>query len=60
VGHKTDGYIAVIIGIDETCTASEDWIEQNNIDGLPGGRMQRFYHLLPDLADGQKKVCAIF
>jgi F-box protein 21 len=60
VGHKADGYIGVIIGMDEGCTASDEWVEQNNIEGLPGGRSQRFYHLLPNLPDGGTRVCVIF
>lgn len=44
--HKRYGYIGVIIGWDPKCAAGEQWIVQMNVDSLPNGRTQSFYHIL--------------
>mmetsp|Transcript_9264 Transcript_9264/g.23136 ORF Transcript_9264/g.23136 Transcript_9264/m.23136 type:complete len:453 (-) Transcript_9264:465-1823(-) len=52
VVHKREKYIAVVVGVDEICGASDEWVEAQQINRLPKGRNQRFYHLLPDLPNG--------
>ena len=36
----------VIVGWDCQCRQPEEWIKSNNIDALPNGRAQPFYHVL--------------
>ncbi|KAK9903275.1 hypothetical protein WJX75_001714 [Coccomyxa subellipsoidea] len=49
IEHKRYGYRGVIFGWDPSCTAGDDWIAQMNVDALPGGRNQPFYHVLVDI-----------
>eukprot|EP00898_Chlorokybus_atmophyticus_P000875 jgi/Chlat1/1789/Chrsp134S02097 len=51
VRHKRYGYKGVIYGHDNTCTASETWVNMMHVDALPHGRDQPFYHVLVDLHD---------
>ncbi|TKA71890.1 hypothetical protein B0A49_03353 [Cryomyces minteri] len=44
--HKRYGYEAVITGWDPQCSMGDQWIEQMQIDRLPNGRDQSFYHVL--------------
>jgi len=44
--HKRYGYVGVIVGWDPKCAAGERWIVQMNVDTLPNGRTQSFYHIL--------------
>lgn len=46
--HKAYHYLGVVVGWDPTCSATEEWIEQMNVDELPRGRDQPFYHVLCD------------
>ncbi|KAK4057266.1 hypothetical protein OIO90_001763 [Microbotryomycetes sp. JL221] len=43
--HRLFGYDAVIRGWDETCQATEHWIQAMQVDRLPLGRHQPFYHV---------------
>ncbi|GAA5942810.1 hypothetical protein JCM1841_006913 [Sporobolomyces salmonicolor] len=54
--HRLYGYTAVIRGWDDTCRASETWIQQMQIDRLPFGRHQPFYHVIVD--DGSSRYIA--
>ncbi|KAM0753216.1 hypothetical protein T439DRAFT_323851 [Meredithblackwellia eburnea MCA 4105] len=54
--HRLFGYVAVIRGWDYKCEASENWIQQMNVDSLPRGRNQPFYHVL--CSDGSKLYVA--
>lgn len=44
--HKRHDYEAVIIGWDTECSLGADWILHNNVDKLPRGRHQSFYHAM--------------
>jgi F-box protein 21 len=44
--HKRYQYEGVITGWDTSCDAGEDWIRSMDIDRLPNGRNQAFYHVL--------------
>ena len=44
--HRLFGYVAVIRGFDETCLASEQWIQGMGVDPLRYGRHQPFYHVV--------------
>lgn len=44
--HKRHDYEAVIIGWDTECSLGADWILHNNVDKLPRGRYQSFYHAI--------------
>lgn len=44
--HRMRGYLAVIYGWDSWCKMDEQWIVQNRVDRLPGGRGQPFYNVL--------------
>jgi len=44
--HKRYHYEGVITGWDVSCDAGEEWIQNMNIDRLPSGRDQAFYHVL--------------
>ncbi|KAH7394148.1 Hemimethylated DNA-binding protein YccV like-domain-containing protein [Phaeosphaeria sp. MPI-PUGE-AT-0046c] len=44
--HKRYGYEGVITGWDVSCDAGEEWIRNMDVDGLPSGRNQAFYHVL--------------
>jgi F-box protein 21 len=44
--HKRYGYTAVVIGWDVECSMNSQWMAQNQIDRLDGGRYQSFYHAL--------------
>lgn len=44
--HKRYQYEGVITGWDTSCDAGEDWIRNMDVDSLPGGRNQAFYHVL--------------
>ena len=41
----------MVIGYDDTCQASEEWIAQMGVDRLPAGRAQPFFHVLVDERD---------
>ena len=51
IGHKQDGWKGVILGIDDGCEASDEWMVVHNVDNLPHGRNQRYFHVLPDIPD---------
>jgi F-box protein 21 len=44
--HKRYMYEGVITGWDPHCSAGEEWIQHMDVDRLPGGRDQSFYHVL--------------
>ena len=44
--HRRYRYFGIITGWDRSCTQEEDWIQQMNVDALPHGRNQSFYHVL--------------
>lgn len=44
--HKRYGYEGVVTGWDVACDAGEEWIMNQDVDGLPRGRDQAFYHVL--------------
>lgn len=44
--HRRYGYEGVITGWDVACGAGEEWIMNQDVDGLPHGRDQAFYHVL--------------
>lgn len=49
VAHKRMDYFAVVLGVDEECTASAEWQKRHRVSFLSRGSKQRFYHLLPDI-----------
>jgi len=44
--HARFQYLAAISGWDHRCRANGQWIAQMNVDALPNGRGQAFYHAL--------------
>lgn len=44
--HRRYGYEGVITGWDVSCDAGEEWIRNMDVDRLPSGRNQAFYHVL--------------
>ncbi|GAA6006943.1 hypothetical protein JCM11491_001449 [Sporobolomyces phaffii] len=54
--HRLFGYHAVVRGYDYTCEASENWIMQMQVDRLPFGRDQPFYHVI--VANGSNRYVA--
>ncbi|KAF2086274.1 YccV-like-domain-containing protein [Saccharata proteae CBS 121410] len=44
--HKRYSYYGVITGWDRKCEAGGEWMRQMNVDSLPGGGNQSFYHVL--------------
>lgn len=44
--HKRYSYEGVVTGWDVSCDAGEEWIQNMDVDGLPSGRNQAFYHVL--------------
>ncbi|KAI9822917.1 MAG: hypothetical protein M1832_002942 [Thelocarpon impressellum] len=44
--HRRYSYAAVITGWDAKCKKDEPWLQQMQVDRLPGGRHQSFYHVL--------------
>ncbi|KAF2198990.1 YccV-like-domain-containing protein [Delitschia confertaspora ATCC 74209] len=44
--HRRYHYEGVITGWDPSCIMGEDWIRSMDVDGLPRGRHQSFYHVL--------------
>ncbi|EKM61317.1 uncharacterized protein PHACADRAFT_82095, partial [Phanerochaete carnosa HHB-10118-sp] len=54
--HRRYDYLGVIYGWDPTCMASEEWIEQMQVNRLSQGRNQPFYHVIP--SEGQSKYVA--
>eukprot|EP01099_Mayorella_cantabrigiensis_P003529 TRINITY_DN2697_c0_g2_i2.p1 TRINITY_DN2697_c0_g2~~TRINITY_DN2697_c0_g2_i2.p1 ORF type:complete len:175 (-),score=40.34 TRINITY_DN2697_c0_g2_i2:245-769(-) len=48
ITHRRYSYRGVIYGYDTECKLSEDWIIQMQVDSLPRGRSQPFYHVLVD------------
>lgn len=47
---------AVVFGWDESCTADDDWCEQNEIHLLRHGKEQPFYNVL--MSDGTTRYCS--
>jgi len=43
--HKKAGFTGVVVGWDATCAKSEEYCTANEVDLLPGGRQQPFYHV---------------
>ena len=43
--HKRYNYLAVIIGWDVECQAGEDWVSRMEVNQLPRGKHQSFYHV---------------
>ncbi|GAA5839171.1 hypothetical protein JCM11251_003695 [Rhodosporidiobolus azoricus] len=54
--HRLFNYVAVIRGWDYKCEASEQWIRQMQVDRLPFGRNQPFYHVIVE--DGSSRYVA--
>ncbi|GAA5897706.1 hypothetical protein JCM6882_000073 [Rhodosporidiobolus microsporus] len=54
--HRLFNYVAVIRGWDYKCEASEQWIQQMQVDRLPFGRNQPFYHVIVE--DGSSRYVA--
>ena len=52
--HREKGYRGVVVGWDEECKQTDEWCQSMQIDSLPGGRAQPFYHVLVDRRDGEK------
>jgi F-box protein 21 len=44
--HKRYDYEGVVTGWDTNCDAGEEWIQNMDVDRLPKGRQQAFYHVL--------------
>lgn len=44
--HRVRHYLALIYGWDPTCRMTQQWITLNQVDRLPRGRRQPFYHVL--------------
>lgn len=44
--HKRYGYEGVVTGWNVACEEGEEWILNMDVDGLPRGRNQAFYHVL--------------
>ncbi|KAF2752067.1 YccV-like-domain-containing protein [Sporormia fimetaria CBS 119925] len=44
--HARYGYEGVVTGWDPACDAGEEWISHMQVDELPNGRNQSFYHIL--------------
>jgi F-box protein 21 len=44
--HKRYDYEGVVTGWDVSCDAGEEWIQNMDVDRLPSGRNQAFYHVL--------------
>jgi F-box protein 21 len=44
--HKRYSYEGVVTGWDVSCDAGEEWIQNMDVDRLPNGRNQAFYHVL--------------
>ncbi|KAI9798560.1 MAG: hypothetical protein M1833_004697 [Piccolia ochrophora] len=42
--HKRYDYLAFITGWDAKCEKEEEWVQRMDVDSLPGGRQQSFYH----------------
>jgi hemimethylated DNA binding protein len=53
VVHKLFGYRGVVVGWDNMCCESKEWIAASGADRLAGGLAQPFYHLLVDGRDWQ-------
>ena len=54
--HGRYNYLGAITGWDTQCRASDEWMRQMNIDHLPQGRTQCFYHVVAD--DGSTRYVA--
>ena len=46
--HKRYEYLAAITGWDDECRAGEQWIRSMDVERLPNGRGQPFYHVIVD------------
>lgn len=44
--HKRYSYTAIITGWDAKCRAEEEWVRDMQVNLLPGGTQQSFYHVL--------------
>lgn len=53
--HARYEYVGMITGWDTRCAAEEMWIQQMNVDSLPAGREQVFYHVV-DENEGMRYV----
>ena len=52
IQHRNFGYRGVIVGTaEEHCKMNDRWIAQMNVDNLPRGRYQPWYHVLVDVRD---------
>ncbi|KAL6066136.1 F-box protein 21 [Balamuthia mandrillaris] len=51
ISHKLYGYRGVIFGWDESCQASDMWMLQMGVHGLPHGKDQPFYQVLVEESD---------
>ena len=55
--HRAYGYKAAVVGWNDTCNATEEWMLSMGVDSLPGGgRQQPFYQSLVD--DGSTRYVA--
>lgn len=55
--HRRYHYVGVIMGVDATCEAEEDWIRSMRIDSLPRGRNQPFFNVAVE--DGSTRYVAM-
>jgi hypothetical protein len=46
IRHRRYGYEGMIIGWDTKCMKGDSWINQMQVDDLPGGREQSFYDVV--------------
>lgn len=51
IRHARYGYMGIITGWDSHCDMTEGWMVHMNVDDLPGGRQQPFYHVVVDERD---------
>ena len=54
--HARSGFRGLIVGFDDTCRQTEEWMEAKGVDSLSRGRNQPFYHILVDERDVQSAV----
>ena len=54
--HAKYGYRGVVVGFDDVCMQTDEWIEAMGVDRLADGRQQPFYHVLVDERDRKGDV----
>ena len=57
--HKKYDYRGAVVGYDEACLQTDEWIERMGVEKLARGREQPFYHVLVDSRDrpGNQITC---